>query len=108
MLPQAAAGLWEALGGHIASSQNRPPTRHIRAAGLSPGPEPSWPLALIWKTPPYGFPEEKERRKARGKNELCFLWVSGPFSGRDLGVVSLFPSRSKKRKKGAINETSDS
>lgn len=56
LLPKAAAGLSEARGGQAASSQNRPPTQHIRAAGLSPGPEPLWPLALTRKTPPYGLP----------------------------------------------------
>lgn len=56
LLPKAAAGLSEAEGGQAASSQDRPPTRHIRAAGLSPGPARLRPLALTRNTPPYGLP----------------------------------------------------
>lgn len=57
LLPKAAAGLSEAGGGQAASSRDGPPTRHIRAAGLSPGPARLWPLALTRNTPPYGLPQ---------------------------------------------------
>lgn len=57
LLPKAAAGLSEAGGGQAASSQDRPPTRHIRASGLSPGTARLRPLALTRNTPPYGLPQ---------------------------------------------------
>lgn len=53
----------EALGGQAASLRDRPPTPHIRTAGLFPGPAGLWPLALTRNPPPYGLPREDERRK---------------------------------------------
>lgn len=59
LLLKAAAGLAEALGGQAAISQDRPPTRHIRTTGLSPGPArvapglgPDSEHSTIW--PPWG------------------------------------------------------
>lgn len=54
---QACSWALRGRGRSAASSQDRPPTRHIRTAGLSPGPARLWPLALTRNTQPYGLPQ---------------------------------------------------
>lgn len=100
LLPKAAAGLSEAGGGQAASSQDGPPTRHIRAAGLSPGPVQLRPLALTRNTPPYGFPRggrKEEKNKPGARESHTSLWTPGTLPGLRGGEAGTAPSsRSEK------------
>lgn len=86
LLLKAAAGLSEALGGQAAISQDRPPTRHIRTTGLSPGPARAAPVlgpdsehSTIW--PPLGKMRGGKEVNAGQETVTPPSGCQGPFLG---------------------------